>query len=326
MNESLTRREILARAGALAGAGLAASLPLRAGAASAAADPGPAPAAPRPAEPEPLAICLNTATVRAHKLGVVRELEMAAQAGYRGVELWVDGIEAYEKGGGSLEDLRKRAGDLGLALPNAVAFFEWLSEDPARRAKALEDVRRHMDRLARIGCRHIAAPPAGVGKPVDLLAAAERYRELLRAGEGIGVIPALEIWGASQALGRLGQAAFIAMEAGDPKACIVPDVFHLHKSGSGLDGVRFLSGSAIAIFHVNDYPDKPREELRDAHRIFPGDGVAPLPKLIRDLRAIGYRGMLSLELFNPDHARRDPAEVLKEGFEKTRAVIQASAS
>ena len=58
--------------------------------------------------------------------------------------------------------------------------------------------------------------------------------------------------------------------------------------------------------------------------MFPGDGVAPLTQLFRDLRAIGYRGMLSLELFNREYWKRPALEVAKEGLEKTRAAVRAA--
>ena len=41
--------------------------------------------------------------------------------------------------------------------------------------------------------------------------------------------------------------------------------------------------------------------IADADRVYPGDGVAPIKQILRDLRAIGFRGMLSLELFNREY-------------------------
>ena len=57
---------------------------------------------------------------------------------------------------------------------------------------------------------------------------------------------------------------------------------------------------------------------------FPGDGVCPLPKIIRQLIDHGFTGTFSLELFNPEYWERDPAEVASEGLEKSRAVVQAA--
>jgi len=73
--------------------------------------------------------------------------------------------------------------------------------------------------LAQLGGLHIAAPPAGVNKPgvkLDLDRAAERYRALLETGRQIGVIPQLEIWGASANLSRVSEAAFVAAQSAIP--------------------------------------------------------------------------------------------------------------
>ena len=55
---------------------------------------------------------------------------------------------------------------------------------------------------------------------------------------------------------------------------------------------------------MNDYPaDPPRETITDGSRIYPGDGVAP--SALHDLHDIGFRGVLSLELFNRDYWKQD---------------------
>ena len=43
---------------------------------------------------------------------------------------------------------------------------------------------------------------------------------------------------------------------------------------------------------MNDYPaEPPRDAITDAHRVYPGDGVAPLKEMLRDLRGLGFRGV-----------------------------------
>jgi sugar phosphate isomerase/epimerase len=77
------------------------------------------------------------------------------------------------------------------------------------------------------------------------------------------------------------------------------------------------------VFHVNDYPGQPdRKEITDAARVFPGDGVAPLTTLFRNLHATGFRGMLSLELFNREYWNQDALFVARTGFEKTRDAVR----
>jgi 2-keto-myo-inositol isomerase len=268
---------------------------------------------------------LNTSTLRGHKLSIVEEIAIAEKAGYRGMEPWVEELERYAASGKSLADLGKRFRDSGLSVESAIGFFEWIVDDPARRRKALEAARRSLDLVRKVGGKRLAAPPVGAtDRPMtDLLVVAERYRALLELGDQIGVVPEVEVWGFSRTLGRLGEAALVAMEADHPSACILPDVYHLHRGGSGLGGVKLLSPRAIRVFHFNDYPaNPPRERLTDADRVYPGDGVAPLPALLQDLAEGGFQVMLSLELFNRQYWSQDPLTVARTGFEKLNALVQ----
>ena len=81
----------------------------------------------------------------------------------------------------------------------------------------------------------------------------------------------------------------------------------------------------LKVLHINDYPAKPeRPEIVDANRVYPGDGVAPLKTLLCDLRRLGFRGALSLELFNRDYWQQDAMVVARTGLEKVKAVVRSS--
>ncbi|MDH7568658.1 MAG: sugar phosphate isomerase/epimerase, partial [Armatimonadota bacterium] len=145
---------------------------------------------------------------------------------------------------------------------------------------------------------------------------------LLELGTTMGVVPQLELWGFSKCLSRLSEVVFVALESAHPNACLLLDVYHLHRGGSDPNGLKLLSGSALHVFHMNDYPAHvPREALTDADRVYPGDGDAPLDTILRDLHAIGFRGALSLELFNKSYWQQDALAVARTGLEKMRAAV-----
>jgi 2-keto-myo-inositol isomerase len=276
---------------------------------------------------DPFRYGLNTATLMGQKLSIVEEVEIAGRAGYQSIEPWVRELDKYVKDGGSLKDLGKRIADRGLSVESSIDFFEWIVDDDAQRKKGLENARRGMDMVKQIGGTRIAAPPSGATNRADipLLTVAERYRVLLDLGMQIGVIPEIEVWGFSKTLSRLGEAACVAIESGHKEACILADVYHLYKGGSGFTGVNLLNGSAMHVLHMNDYPaDPPRAAITDAHRLYPGEGVAPLKALLRDLRRIGFRGVLSLELFNREYWKRDALAVARTGLEKMKSVVAGS--
>jgi len=269
-----------------------------------------------------LSYCFNTSTIRGQKLSLVKEIEVTAKAGYHSIEPWVNKIHEYVKSGGSLKDLGKRIAALGLTVESAIAFSQWVVDDDKRRNEALEQNKRDMDALTQIGGKRIAAPPAGVRGPIDLMKAAERYRALLELGDEMGVVPQVEIWGSSKGLYRLGQAMFIVIESGHPKACLLPDVYHTYKGGSDFNGFKMISSKAIQVFHLNDYPaDPPRETIGDRDRVFPGDGIAPLTQILQDLYTNNSNAVLSLELFSPTYWNQDPLKVAKMGLTKMKAAV-----
>jgi 2-keto-myo-inositol isomerase len=272
---------------------------------------------------KPFRFALNTATIMGQKLSVPEQIEVAAKAGYDGIEPWIRDLEAYQQSGGKLADLRKRLEDHHLTVVGAIGFSPWIVEDEAVRAKGLEQMRREMEWVAELGGRWIAAPPAGATKgPIPLSAVAERYRRLLELGHQVGVIPQLEVWGASKTLGRLAEAVYVAIEAGHPQAGLLLDVYQLYKGGSSFEGLRLVAGSAMHTLHINDYPaDPPRETINDSHRVYPGDGVAPWDRIVQILYEIGFRGYLSLELFNREYWKQDALQVARTGLEKIRAVV-----
>lgn len=270
--------------------------------------------------------CLNTALLRGYALGIVEQVELAGAAGYGGIEPWIADIEKYAASGGSLPDLQRRIADLGLVVESAIGFAPWIVDDPAERAKGLEQARRDMELVARIGGRRIAAPPAGAvqGPAIPLAAVAERYRALLEAGASTGVVPQLEVWGFAGNVSRLSEAAYAAIEAGHPDACLLLDVYHLYKGGSGFEGLRQLGRQTLHVMHLNDYPAIPRERIADKDRVLPGEGVAPLGEILSTLRASGCATALSIELFNEGYWKAYDAKTLTAlGLERMRQAVAA---
>lgn len=265
--------------------------------------------------------CLNTSTISGQQLGLRKNIEIAAEAGYDSVELWVREIQEYVEDGNSLSGLLRLIRDSGLEVANAIGFAPWLSDDAETSKRGFEQIREEMEMLAAIGCKRIAAAPAGdFNDPeIDLFEAGEKYRYLLDLGRETGVMPQLEFWGASRVLYHMGQVMKAAAAADDSDVCLLPDVYHMFRGGSGFNSLKMLQGNTIEVFHINDYPgDVPREEQTDAHRIYPGDGVAPMEEIFADLKTMGGVKHLSLELFNRSYWEKDALEVARTGLAKMK--------
>lgn len=313
----VTRREMLHTSGiALAASGLMAMAPIF--------SKGQQPAAVSEKRNHPFRLSLNTSTIRGYELPVEEQVDLCAAAGFDGIELWVSDVEAYIKQGGTAEALGHRIKQHGLVLENMISFSTWIADDPARRAEGIQKMRQDMELTAHLGGGHIAAPVQGVSviEKHQLPTYSERYRAILEEGVQIGVIPVLELWGGG-ALNQLSDTIAITTGAAHPKASMLLDFYHLYRGGNSFDSLWQINGGILPVFHINDYPTSiPREELKDADRVFPGDGSCPFDKVLPILYETGFHGAFSIELFNETYWNSmDVATLLKKSYQKTAATL-----
>jgi 2-keto-myo-inositol isomerase len=268
--------------------------------------------------------CLNTSTISGQKLGLKKMIEIAVEAGYDSLELWVGDVKGYKAQGNSLQSLKKYMDDSKITVEDAIGFAPWIVDDDQQRTAGFVQMKEEMQLMLELGCKRIAAPAAGVkpGTTLDLFKVGERYKQLLDLGRQTGVMPQLEFWGASPAFYHFGQALMAASAANDPDVKILPDVYHLFRGGSGFDCLNMVDGRLIDVIHINDYPgDVPREKQNDGHRVYPGDGAAPYAQIVSSLKAMGGTKVLSLEVFNAEYWKQDPLTVARTGIEKMRKLF-----
>lgn len=267
----------------------------------------------------PITFCLNTSTIR--PTSFLDKLRIASAAGFDAIEPWNDEVTALVLAGGeSLASLRKRIADAGLVVPSMIALHGWTVAEGEEYRKALEECKRRMDQASALGCPTIvASPPSG---EVDLNLAADRFGDLVALGREAGVTPSMEFLGFVAGVHTLDSAHYIVEHCGFPDRQIVADVFHLLRGGGSLDDLLGLPGDRLSIFHINDLPAFPPFTAQtDADRVMLGEGTADLPRVVDNLRTIGYQGPVSLELFNRKLWEADPAEVCRVGLERLRALF-----
>ena len=238
MTASMTRRNLLTTAGAMAFSGaimnnlFAANAEIK----------------PAANASEPFGYCLNTSTISGANLGLSEMIDIAGKAKFGAVEPWLRDIEKFIKAGGVLGDLAKKIEDYGMVIPSAIGFAKWIVDDEQQRAAGIEQMKHDMDLVAQLKGTRIAAPPIGANggkdaKP-ELANIVERYKVLLDLGRKMGVKPELEVWGSSKTLNNLGDAVHVIINAADADACMLLDVFHLYKGGSSIAGLKLLNASA----------------------------------------------------------------------------------
>ncbi len=264
--------------------------------------------------------CLNTSTIRPASL--LEKIETAGRAGYQAIEPWNDEVDEYLRGGGTIADVNKAIADAGLKVVSVIALHGWSTAEGDEYTKVRDECRRRMDQAASLNSPYIvASPPRDV---VDLGQATARFAELLELGRAAGVTPSMEFLGFVAGVKNVATAWAIANGTNDPEATIVADVFHMIRGGGSVDDLLTLDGKRIACFHINDVPSTPDPLTQtDADRVMLGEGIADLPRVIANLRGIGYSGPISLELFNRTLWSQDPFEVARTGLDRLQALLES---
>jgi len=269
--------------------------------------------------------CLNMSTIRGQNLGFMKELEIAGKAGFHSVEIWSRTLQTYLDGGGKLADVSKLLKDLDITPENSISFTQWILEDETARGKAIDQLKKEMDMLAQIGCKRIACPPSGAkrdGSDINLKATAERFRAIADIGDSMGVHPLFELQFGPPNLNHLGEALYVVTESGSPSAKLLLDVFHLYKGGSSIDTLNVVNPNVVEVLHMNDYPNIARDVAKDSDRVYPGDGIAPIPRILKTLKSPERSLILSLELFNQTYYAQDALLVCQTGLAKLKAATK----
>lgn len=273
----------------------------------------------------PFRISLNTSTISAYKLPVDQQIDKVAAAGFDGIELWMSDVKAYLENGGTTATLRQKLQGGNLILEDMIGFSPWCSDDAGERKKAVAQLREEMLLTAELGGKYIAAPILSL-KTLDCTKFdeyTERYSDILDLKAETSVTPLLELWGMG-ALHKLADCAKIAIGTGNPDAAILLDFYHIYRGGNAWETLNLLNGSRLPVIHMNDYPASPtHEKLTDADRVLPGEGICPFNEILPELYASGFRGGLSVELFNKGYwASMDVDTMLKKSYESTLRVVK----
>jgi len=257
---------------------------------------------------------LNGATTL--KADLATDIAVAGKAGFDFVEIWAAKLMGYLERGGlpALKRDLKRAG-IKAATLNSVEHVTF--NDPSGHVRMLEDFQRFCRVAEAINAETVIVVPSPRPKGVSL-AAIEResvrvLRELSAIARPYGVGLAYEFLGfADCTVNSLAQCAAIVEKVGRPNVGLVLDTFHFFAGGSSLASIREVNPEKIFIVHVNDVERAPRRKMHDALRLFPGKGIIPLTSILRALKAIGYAGRFSVEIFRPQYWNRPPLQVARE--------------
>ena len=250
-------------------------------------------------------------------------LEGWSRAGIKNVELTNTLLDEFLKTD-SLPAARRVLTDLGLTPVSSACGVFGLWEPNPGRAAALDGFRKRCEQFAALGLTRIYSPTPTTEKftPDDFKRGAANMREVGDIARQFGMTVMVEAVRSSTFIGTLPTMLGMIREAGHASVAPLLDFYHFYSGLSKLEDLDLIRPGEIGHVHFQDVPDMPRELLDNTTRVIPGDGVAPIDRILRKLAEKGYSGPLSVELFLPQYQKGDPYEVAREIRQKSETVMR----
>ena len=273
-------------------------------------------------------LALNGATTM--RADLATDLRVAEAAGFEYLEIWAAKLREFLKNN-TAAVLKALFAQHNLQ-PLSINSIEHIT---FRDDAAYASIRKQCEDLSRIaqeiGCPWIVVvpgriPESGATRAEVIDESVRVLNELCDIAEKHGVALAFEFLGQTDCtVQTLDLAHEIVRTANRNNLGLVIDSFHFYAGGSTIDMIEALDPRLLAVFHINDAENRPREELNDSHRLLPGLGILPLRAMIGAFGRIGYDRVTSIEIFRPEYWELNPLELARAAYEATRKVLQSVA-
>jgi 3-dehydroshikimate dehydratase len=247
------------------------------------------------------------------------KLAAAAKAGFRAVEVFENDLTFFR---GKPRDARLLAADLGLAIVALQPLRDFEAMLEPTRAKNFERAARKLDLMDELGARLLCVCSNVSHDAVDNTSrAAEDLAELADLARQRGMRIGYE----ALAWGRWVKdwtAAWDIVRAADrDNLGIVLDSFHICVRGNPIDPIASLPAEKIALVQVADAPALVMDPLSLSrhYRCYPGQGDYPIVDYLDAVTRSGYRGPLSLEIFNDQFRGASAVAIAIDGMRSLRA-------
>jgi len=250
----------------------------------------------------------------------------AAKAGFRAVEIFENDLTFFR---GKPRDARLLAADLGLEIVALQPLRDFEAMPEPIRAKNFKRAARKLDLMDELGTRLLClcsnVSPDAID---DASRAAEDLAELAdvarRRGMRIGYEPLA--WG--RWVKDWTAAWDIVRAANRDNLGLVLDSFHICARGNPIEPIAAVPAEKIALVQVADAPALVMDPLSLSrhYRCYPGQGDYPIVDYLDAATRSGYRGPLSLEIFNDQFRGASATAIAIDGMRSLRAAGEALAA
>ena len=268
-------------------------------------------------------IALNGATTMHADLET--DIKAAGAAGFDLIEIWAAKLREFLKSN-TTADLKNLLEENNIEpySINSIEHITFRNEEDYWKIKVeTEELSKIADE---INCPYIVVVP---GKLPENAEKEEIKKESVRVLNELGDIA--DKFNVSLAFEFLGQSDCsvqtldfcneIVEEVNRENIGNVLDTFHFYAGNSTFEAIEQMKPEKLFVFHINDAEDLPKENLTDAHRLYPGTGILPIKEIKKRFDKIGYGRMVSIEIFRPEYWSQDPFEVARKAKEATEKVL-----
>ena len=242
------------------------------------------------------------------------KLEAIAAAHFAGIELFDADLTASPM---RAEEVAARCRDLGLAIDLFQPLRDVVGVSPAAFPDRLRFAEAKFEVMERLGAtRTLLCSAVHPEASPDLDLAAEQLATVGRRAADHGFTLAFEALAWGTCINRLQEAWRVVDTAGMPEVGLAVDTFHLLARGDDATALAGIPGDRMEYLQVADAPYLAMDVLEWSrhHRCFPGQGSLDVVGVVAAVVEAGYRGPLSLEVFNDIVREAEPHETARDAM------------
>ena len=236
----------------------------------------------RPQGPGPF-VCMHE--VSSNGFDFRTAMEGYARAGVRAVEVVLAKAREFADKD-SPAAARRLLDDLGLRAASTSNHLGAIEPNP-NRAKNLDDLKAKCELAQTLGADKLVLVPAMTTKPTD-----DDYKRgvdnLREAGDIAGRYNVSLLFEFSRFFTlatSLTTALMFVRTASHPHVRLMIDTYHFWIGPSKFEDLDLLRDGELAHMHFEDTPREPvRELLEQRNRVLPGEGIAPLEKIVEAVK------------------------------------------
>ncbi|MDE1182691.1 sugar phosphate isomerase/epimerase and 4-hydroxyphenylpyruvate domain-containing protein [Paraburkholderia sp.] len=245
---------------------------------------------------------------------LVEKLTAIKAAGFDGAEIFENDLLYFD---GSPADVRRIAEDLGLKIMLFQPFRDFEGVSAERLARNLDRVKRKFDLMHELGTdRILVCSNVSPDTIADDALIVDQLGALALAAKEANVIAGFEALAWGRHVNSYRHAWRLVDAVDHPNLGVVLDSFHTLSLNDPTDEIAQIPGDRITFVQIADAPKLQMDVLEWSrhYRCFPGQGDLDVAGFTARVIESGYKGPLSLEIFNDGFRAAPTAITAADGY------------